>query len=419
MNDVTVDVLVIGAGPSGAVAAAYLNQNTMSVKVVEKSLFPRFVIGESLLPRCMDHLEEVGFLPILKQQGYQVKTGARFLRGNTVCQFDFSDKFSEGYDWTWQLPREDFDNVLAQELIKRGVDISFGQEVIDVRFLKDGASQTIIKEADGTLYTINAKFIIDSSGFGRVLPGILNLEKPSTIPEHSSIFCHVNDVNRPQGEEGTLITFDVIDKDTWFWIIPFSNGQASLGFVGKTDYINSYEGSAEERLKAMIETSEYYAERFKDVAFLFEPKIVENVSKSVTKLYGNGFALTGNSAEFIDPVFSSGVTFATESGLKAAKLITKQLNGERVDWEQDYSNYIMEGVNVFSTYVKEWYSGNLQTIFFSGDMNPDIKKQICSVLAGYVWDQNNPFVKNHSRLVKTVAHIIEMNSHLVQSNDAL
>jgi hypothetical protein len=109
-------------------------------------------------------------------------------------------------------------------------------------------------------------------------------------------------------------------------------------------------------------------------------------------------------------VFSSGVTFATESGLLAAKLISKELEGKAVDWEVDYSDYIKKGVNVFSTYVKEWYTGNLQKLFFHRPENPSIKKQICAVLAGYVWDETNPFVKNHHRLVKTVAHVIDMES---------
>ena len=126
--------------------------------------------------------------------------------------------------------------------------------------------------------------------------------------------------------------------------------------------------------------------------------------------------LTGNSAEFLDPVFSSGVTFATESALMAAKLIAKSLHNKSVDWEVEYSDYIKKGVNVFSTYVKEWYTGNLQKLFFHKPENPEIKKQICAVLAGYVWDDTNPFVKNHDRLVRTVAHIIDMEQQKKVSN---
>lgn len=411
MNDVNVDVLIIGAGPSGCVAAAYLHDQGVSIKVLEKSKFPRFVIGESLLPRCMDHFEEVGLLEALKAQGFEKKTGARFIKGKTVCEFDFSEKFTEGYDWTWQMPRADFDNVLAEELIKKGVDITFENAVLDVQFAKNGSSVTTVQSMEGQLYQVNAKFIIDSSGYGRVLPKLLDLEKPSQMPEHSSIFAHVKESNRPKGIEGTFITFDVIDTDTWFWVIPFSNGNTSVGFVGKTDYINSFEGTTSERLRNMIKISNYYAERFENVDFLFEPKVIQNYSKSVKQLYGNGYALTGNSAEFLDPVFSSGVTFATESGLKAAKLISRQLKNESIDWEKDYSEYIKNGVSVFASYVKEWYTGNLQTIFFEGTENPEIKRQICSVLAGYVWDKKNPFVKNHNRLIKTVANIIRLEKN--------
>src|SRR5690606_4969731 len=154
-------------------------------------------------------------------------------------------------------------------------------------------------------------------------------------------------------------------------------------------------------------------ERFKDVDFLFEPKIIQNYSKSVTQLYGKGYALTGNSADFLDPVFSSGVTFATESGLKAAKLITLELQNESVDWEKEYAEYMRKGVSVFASYVKEWYTGNLQTIFFEGTDNTVIKRQICAVLAGYVWDETNPFVNNHDRLIKPVANISHMNKRIL------
>jgi len=400
--------LIIGAGPSGCVAASYLLNNGINIKVVEKSNFPRFVIGESLLPRCMDHFEEVGLLDCLNEMDFEIKRGARFLKNGVVCNFDFSKKHTPGWDWTWQVPRADFDNVLAKTLVKRGVDIAFEHEVTDVVIAKDGTSITTIKDLNGKWQTIRSKFIIDSSGYGRVLPRLLGLDKPSALPKHSSIFSHVIDKNRPQGIEGTLITFDVVTDDVWLWVIPFSNGVTSLGFVGPSEFIESYRGASSEKLSEMLKLSSHYYDRFKNLDYLFPPVEIKNYSKSVSKLYGKGFALTGNSAEFLDPVFSSGVTFATESGLRAAKLIKKQLQNEAVDWEREYSDYIKEGVNVFATYVKEWYTGNLQKLFFHRPENPDIKKQICAVLAGYVWDKSNPFVKNHHRLIKTVAHVIDM-----------
>ncbi|MDN3723321.1 NAD(P)/FAD-dependent oxidoreductase [Aequorivita sp. SDUM287046] len=413
MNDIAVDVLIIGAGPSGCVASAYLKNNGISSKVVEKSKFPRFVIGESLLPRCMDHFEETGLLACLMDQNFEIKAGARFLKNDIVCNFDFAQKHTPGWDYTWQVPRADFDNTLAKELVKKGVDVSFQHEVTAVDFDANGHSTTTVKDENGNEYKIHAKFIIDSSGYGRVLPRLLDLDKPSSLEANSAIFTHVSEPDRPEGVEGTIITFDVVKDEVWLWVIPFSNGNTSIGFVGPTEYIESFSGTNAEKLREMLKTSDYYYDRLKNLEFLFEPHIIKNYSKAVKQLYGKGYALTGNSAEFLDPVFSSGVTFATESGVKAAKLITKQLNGEKVDWEKEYTGYIMKGVDVFRTYVSEWYTGNLQKIFFHRPENPVIKEQICAVLAGYVWDETNPFVKNHNRLVKTVAKVIDMENEEV------
>ena len=233
-----VDVLVIGAGPSGCVSSSYLHNNGVNVKVVEKTKFPRLVVGESLIPRVMDHFSEAGFLPALNAMNFEKKLGARFIRGEEVCVFDFSDKFSDGWDWTWQVPRADFDNVLAKEIVKMGIDLEFESEVIAVKF--DGSNSiTTVKDKDGNLKEIHAKFIIDSSGYGRVLPRLLDLDTPSKLDPHSSIFTHVKDINRPEGEEGTMISFDILETQVWLWVIPFSNGNTSLGIVGNTSFINS------------------------------------------------------------------------------------------------------------------------------------------------------------------------------------
>ncbi|HLT52070.1 MAG TPA: NAD(P)/FAD-dependent oxidoreductase [Arenibacter sp.] len=408
MNHNYVEVLIIGAGPSGCVAAAYLKGQGKNIKVVEKSIFPRFVIGESLLPRCMDHFEEVGLLEGLDEVGFEKKFGARFIKGDKVCEFDFSKKHTEGWDWTWQAPRADFDKVLADQIVKKGIDISFGHEVVGVDIDENGGSTTTIKDENGELYQVTAKYIIDSSGYGRVLPRFLDLDKPSALPKHSSIFTHVEDINRPDGTEGTFITFDVVRTEAWLWVIPFSNGRTSIGYVGPTEFLESFDGNNSEKLTQMLKLSDYYYERFKGVDFLFEPIMIKNYSKSVKQLYGKGYVLTGNSAEFLDPVFSSGVTFAAESALLSAKLITRELNGSPVDWEVEYSDYIKEGVAVFSSYVNEWYTGNLQTLFFHQPENPEVKRQICAVLAGYVWDRTNPFVTKHDRLIRTVADFLKL-----------
>ncbi|UYW01014.1 tryptophan 7-halogenase [Flavobacterium agricola] len=404
------DILIIGAGPSGSVAAAYLQKMGSTAIVVEKTKFPRIVVGESLLPRSMDHFEEAGLLDNLMQKGFEKKLGARFIRGNEICIFDFSKKFGKGWDWTWQVPRADFDLALTEDLQAKGVDLRFETEVIDVVFT-NGKSVTTIQDKNGNQSQIQAKFIIDCSGYGRVLPRLLALDTPSQLSPHSAIFTHIHDVNRPAGQEGIQISFDIIEREVWLWVIPFSNGNTSVGIVAPTTYIEqlSTNDSLQEKLTNAINASDFYKKRFGGLPFIFEPKHLKNYSKAVHKMYGDGFVLTGNSAEFLDPVFSSGVCFATESGLLAAKLAYKQLQGENVNWEQDYAAHMEKGIKVFTTYVKEWYTGNLQTLFFHQPEDPDVKAKICAVLAGYVWNDDNPFVKKHDNLIKNMAHFINMS----------
>jgi len=413
-NIENVDILVIGAGPSGCVAASIANQKGLKVKVVERSIFPRFVIGESLLPKCMEHLEEAGFMEVLKAQNYQKKFGARFIRGDKDCLFDFSEQFTEGCrTWTWQVPRSHFDQVLATEVQKMGVDVSFGQSVTAVEF--DGSnSTTTMVDKEGNSSQVKARYIIDSSGYGRVLPRLLDLEKKTDQPARKAIFTHLTDKQRPEGAPGQQITFVIHKLDVWMWIIPFSDGVTSIGFVGNTDYIESFKGTTDERINQMIKDVPQMRERFQTQDIVVPAKQIEAFAVSAKQLYGDGFVITGNSSEFIDPIFSSGVTFATHSGLLAAKAAVRQLSGEQVDWEKEYSEPILHGVDTFSTYVKTWYDGSLQEIFFYTSetekipSNVTMKKQICSVLAGYVWDNSNPFVRKHAKAVKSLSRVIQM-----------
>src|SRR5690606_27948043 len=202
--------------------------------------------------------------------------------------------------------------------------------------------------------------------------------------------------------------------NVWFWYFPFSNGNSSLGFVAPNSWFESFSLDNTTAFKEMLGELKYYKNRFDDYPFLFQPQKVENISKNVTRLFGDGYVLTGNSAEFLDPVFSSGVSFATASGLLAAKLALRQLKNEEVDWQKEYVAYLKRGIDVFATYVKEWYTGNLQKLIFHPSPRPEVKEQICAVLAGYVWDETNPFVKKHSRIVENMARLIDMEEKLVK-----
>ena len=166
-----------------------------------------------------------------------------------------------------------------------------------------------------------------------------------------------------------------------------------------------------EKFKTFIANFEDLKERFKEVSLIFEPRTIFGYSIGVKQMYGDGYVLCGNSTEFLDPVFSSGVTLATFSGLQAAKLAHQQISGNPVDWKNDYEEVVKKGVDVFRSYVKAWYNGDLQTIFFAQEIQPQLKNQICSVLAGYVWDETNPFIKKHNTVISTLAKVVRMKEN--------
>jgi len=401
------DILIIGAGPSGTMAASMIRQAGLNAIIIEKEQFPRYVIGESLLPRCMNLLDEGGFLKAVEKQNFQKKYGAVFIRNGNVCEFNFNEQYTqECWTWTWQVPRDEFDKVLADEAEKKGVEIRYKTEVTGIDFIND--KQLVhTKNADGNEQTIEAQFVIDASGYGRVIPRLLDLDLPSSLAPRSSLFTQVEDIHRPGGTAGDRITIVEVEQGVWIWIIPFSNGKTSVGVVAPPEFYNRYEGNYTEKLRKILDDEPNTTGRFKDVPYAFDSVFIESYSIAVKQLYGNGWVLTGNASEFLDPVFSSGVTFAMESGWKAGILAARQLKGETVDWDKEYVKHILQGVEVFRTYVNAWYDDTLQTIFFTDNVSPKIKSQICSVLAGYVWDKSNPFVRNHHKTVYTLAGMLK------------
>lgn len=403
------DVLIIGAGPAGSIAAGILQQKGIKTIVAEREQFPRFVIGESLLPGCMQSLEEAGMLDDLKNKGFQEKSGALFLRGDETCDFSFDEQFSEGWNWTWQMPRADFDKCLTDNLQRRGVDIRFRHSVKSIQF-SGSDSMTQIEDADGNQIEIQAKFIIDASGYGRVIPRMFGLDRPSDLPQRKTYLAHLTDTRRMEYQQPNRIHAIIQNEECWIWVIPFSTGVTSLGFVRLPELFPEETGDLESYYRSLIASEPILAERFHSQEIKMGPRILNGWSIASQNFYGDGYVLTGNATEFLDPIFSSGVTLAVVSSSLAAKLITEQLNGRQVDWEIEYKKALKTGLDVFKTYVKGWYTGELQKIFFTPMLAPKIKSQICSVLAGYVWDDKNPFVRNHEQSFKNLVKLIDENT---------
>ena len=409
------DVLIIGAGPSGSSAAALLRQKGYQVTIIEKQYFPRFSIGESLLPQSMVFLEEAGLLDTVREHvgefAFQFKNGAAFLRGKQRSFYDFTQKFSEGPGTTWQVRRANFDHLLAQQAEKQGAEIRFGHEVIDVDVAPEYPVLTV-KDEQQNVYQIQAKFLLDASGFGRILPKFLDLESPSNFPVRRAVFSHIEDgiLDDPDFDrEKVLITVHAKDHRAWYWVIPFADGRSSFGMVAEQDFFAQYgfDGSADDDLEALFKRiladDESLSHVLRNAKFDTPVRTLVGYSANVKHLADRNYALLGNAGEFLDPVFSSGVTIALKSSSLAIPLVDQVLQGQTVNWMEQYEKPLRAGIQVFRAYVESWYDGEFQDVVFSKNQDEKIRRMVSSLLAGYAWDTSNPIHKNAKKRLSTLA----------------
>ncbi len=399
-------VVVIGAGPSGAIAAALLKRKGHDVLIIERQRFPRFSIGESLLSHCLDFIEEAGMLEAVQAAGFQTKHGAAFGWGDRYTEFDFRDKFTEGHGSTYQVQRADFDKLLADQAELQGVEIRYEEEIIAADF-SAARPQLQVRCENGREYAVEADFVLDASGYGRVLPRLLELEAPSNFPLRRAVFTHIEDkiVDPHFDREKILITTHPELRDVWYWTIPFSNGRCSLGVVASAERYEERPLDLDACLKELVLEAPNLKRILEHAEWDTPARLIGGYSANVKTLHGPGFALLGNAAEFLDPVFSSGVTIAMRSASMAASVLHRQLTGEVVDWESEFAAPLKRGVDTFRTYVEGWYDGSFQDVIYYERAQPEIRRMISSILAGYAWDTRNPYVAEPKRRLRVLAEL--------------
>lgn len=415
-----VDVLVIGAGPSGSIVSALLHQEGIDCMVIDRERFPRFVIGESLLPFCMHAIQKAGFLgAVLKNQdtlGFQFKNGVAFTRGKNDVDvdyryFEFSDKSSEGFGFAFQVRRSEFDKLLIDEAIKQGVKVQFGVGAKEFCLDKDANGYVSVLLDSGE--TIKTKFIVDASGYGRVLARALELEIPSFFLPKMAIFTHIEDrISEPLYDRKKILIATHPDfDDVWFWLIPFSDGRCSIGIVGEQDRIlNTQQSVHTEQERAKVLQEHVYKvpmlkRLLKDAQWDTPARMISGYSTNVKTLYGESYALLGNAGEFLDPVFSSGGTIAMHSSILLAPLVARIITGGKVDFEEEYARPLNIGINAFKTYVSGWYNQKFQKVIYASKENHIVKRQVCSILAGFAWDDANPYVYKSNQALDALYEI--------------
>ncbi|MNI40013.1 Tryptophan halogenase [compost metagenome] len=286
------------------------------------------------------------------------------------------------------------------------MEIRYGETIVSVDI--DKAKPLLgVRREDGSEYQIEAGFMLDASGYGRVLPRLLDLEAPSNFPVRQAVFTHVEDhIDHPNFDRTKiLITTHPTQRDVWFWTIPFSNGRCSVGVVAAAEHFEGRSDNLDECLRGFIAETPSLAGVLDNAVWDTPARTIGGYSANVKTLHGRGFALLGNAAEFLDPVFSSGVTIAMRSASMAASVLHRQLQGESVDWQREFAEPLKRGVDTFRCYVEGWYAGTFQDVIYYPDGNPEIRRMISSILAGYAWDERNPFVAEPKRRLRMLSEL--------------
>ncbi len=397
------DVVVIGGGPAGSTAAALVAEAGHSTLLVEREQFPRFHVGESLMPECYWPLQRLGLIERMKASKFTPKKSVQFVTasGKESSPFFFTEHDPRENSTTWQVERADFDKMLFDRAGELGAECHDETRVLDVLFDDQQRARGVkLRTRQGETKEIAARVVMDGSGQSSLIASKLGLRKNLPNLQKAAIWGYFKNAMRDEGDNaGATIIMHTQEKDSWFWFIPLSDEVTSIGCVGDNDYMLKSGLDTEARYQLELDRCPGLQARLESAERVGKLHVAKEYSYSTTQHAGEGWVLIGDAFGFIDPIYSSGVYFALVMGEKAADAVNEglqhgNLSGAQLSkWCEDFkggAQWIRKLVDAF--YTKEFSFGGFMrdNPQFAGNLTDLLIGRIFYDGAGDIFDKMEP-----------------------------
>ncbi len=359
------DCIVMGAGPAGSTVAALVAEAGYKTLLVEREKFPRFHIGESLMPDTYWTLKRLGVLDQMKNSSFTKKYSVQFVSssGRESAPFFFNQHDPHECSQTWQVERSKFDQMLFDNAARKGAECRDATRVLDVLFENEQASGVRLRTADGQTETHSARVVVDATGQSAILSNAMGLRHVAQDLKKAAIWTYYRNARRDEGDNGgATIVLRTQSRKAWFWYIPLSDNITSIGVVADNDYLLKGRGTPEEVYRQEVADCPVLVDWLSEAEQVETIRIAKEYTYSNERSAGAGWVAVGDAWGFIDPLYSSGVMFALKSGEWAADAIIEGLGKDDLSaeqlgkWVPDLAWGSQWVRKLVQAYYKDWFS---------------------------------------------------------------
>jgi flavin-dependent dehydrogenase len=385
----TTDVIVIGGGPAGSTVSTLIAQGGYKVRLFERAHFPRFHIGESLIPETYWVLKRLNMLDKMKQSHFVKKCSVQFINqhGTASAPFYFTDHNPDECSQTWQVVRSEFDMMMLNNAREHGVDAREGVRVREVLFDGDRATGVRVQYEDGHEEEVRAKVVVDASGQTSIIGNHFKILENDPNLKKGSVWTYFKGAYRDQGRDaGATIVAQTQGKEGWFWCIPLNDDVTSVGIVKPFDALFNGQRSHEQIFNEELENCPEVKRRCEMGTRCDRYYATKDFSYRASQCAGDGWVLIGDAYGFLDPLYSSGILLALRSGSVAADAIVEGLRTgdtsarQLGQWREDFD----KGMERMRRLVMEYYNGFSFGKFMK--RHPEYRGHLTDLLIGKLFD---------------------------------